>query len=801
MPTVTRSNTTIAVTVQGVPQVFSERPFSATVSALFQDDDGADRAVQVCLPRGAVQLGPRTLDLEARAETGASIDLELVDPGAPASGIGSSLADLFAARTRPDTYLTAAIAEGTAMTGAGTVTVNDAAAFASGGGSAYIGGEAFVYGGTTATTLTSVHRAQYDTQPQQHHDGTGMAAIDGSGVWASAAPSWRGREVTVWEIDEDADTRSILAIGVLTGAPQLVDAVTGRWSLGATSLADKYRGRRYGVGLRPTKPLLGEEGYMGDVTTGAPRFQVPDDDLELFATSGNYKTILLAEMEGGYLSTSFLDGTSDTDKVDGGESGPTAYVHPDGLARAHAVATDAATAAEAMGMDPQGFRIKWSSLRHVSVVEGTPYQVALAILLSDLGDLDSGHSTTYDVLPGNRSAGVDEPEWRFGAALRGDQVDVAAFQDVGTAGGFMQAVIGLDDEPQSVGEFLADWCAMVGCYWYVDTSGRITVARLRDRTPPSETTVAVAITDATLAVSSPEALTVDESGIAATVSLRADYDPLGGDFRVTVNNTDRELMRRYPELGGHKVQETRLGAVDVSGLRPPQSDQHWVRFGGEDPEAIRHRLRRDQGVNARPKSIWSGVVTGWDAKAVNPGDIIQATNERLPDLTGGVHNSSSAWLVLGVQLDLDSLTVVLDLRSLAAGHLIAPCFTVSSGGGGTTPTYSNTPGSAAERHSGATPGNHFAVDWDVWCMDDTGANSPVLRYLTAVTGTVLTLDSAPGFTCTHIIPAANPNQTSGTADGTEENAAGYTRADYLIQTGDDGEYTVSAVDYSGTRWS
>ena len=131
--------------------------------------------------------------------------------------------------------------------------------------------------------------------------------------------------------------------------------------------------------------------------------------------------------------------------------------------------------------------------------------------------------------------GVQFDGFRLGAGLEADQVDVSAFLALRGVSPFHWTVYA--DAPASVGDMLTELCLVLGAFWSVDSSGRVTVQRL----PLAiyDTDVASGVVSASQRVeSSADQIELDEQGNASAVTFTAGVNLLDGssDLSLTVQD-------------------------------------------------------------------------------------------------------------------------------------------------------------------------------------------------------------------------------------------------------------------------
>jgi hypothetical protein len=740
------------IEIQGIEPVFVEATISpaSVVSSRTQH--------KVIMP-GGLQVGESRLDLEQLAEQGASLTVRLRDTSARV------LRALFASRTRRQMYLTSSVASTTAMSGSGTLNVSSTTGMSS-TGTVYVGAETFTYGGKTSTTLTSVTRSLYSSRAQLHTGGTN----DGASVWL-VPPNWVGRRVTLKAcyVQDDGTTSSgeSATIGTfrLEQHPRYVGG--DEWELECGGLHEAYASARCYVGQREAKPKADGTGY--EVSTSGV-IDLDASEAFLFAIGGvqTFVRVTYAAESGRVELAPLLaaDGsTSITVSLAPGPLPPPVFVN---------------------GRRQFGVRtVTVESLQHVAYLTGDPTAIVLMLLLSQLGD---GTNGVYDSLPGAARTGFGLEEWRFGAGLLLADVNVSSFQRLSGQGPKWTVLI---DEEMTVADLLVEFCRALRAYWYVDSSGQLSVAKLREKsTASAASTSLTALTDARLVEDEQEALEPEQARPTHSAHVLANWDPLSKKYLFEQTVVDVELQALFPEASNVLEVESRFLSVDASSFASGEASA-MKRANPMQPNDLLVLLRRAM-VSSSLTHLFLRHVFSWQAAGVNVGDVVRVTNARVPDLRGttiGATTGEGDCLVVGKQLNVDQATVALRLLLLDKGYRLAPVGIVSSWDAGTKTATLN--GSDA---TGSNPGNNFAAGWSV-AMFDVSATPHTEAALTiaSVTATSITFTGAPAFT-----PAAGDLILPKPTDGTGLSSSGYTEEDFTYQVPDAGTLGVSGV--TDSRW-
>ncbi len=722
--------------LQGIEQVLVEEPMTAAV---------VDSRTQLATVIDLVP-GESRLDFDALAESGASLTATLRDTAA------RDLRALFATRTRRAARLDDSFARGDTPT---SVLV-DAGGYAAlpSSGTLYIGAETFAYTGKSGgDTLTGVTRALYGSRAQDQ--------LAGAGIWV-VPPTWVGRRATLRcaYLDEQggASAAESAALGTFRfeQAPQFLGA--DRWELRCGELHTAFAEARCYIGQREVTPAGdGETAVDGEGVSVV----VDTADAFLFAVATRATQVRLAVDETAIVLPDLLEADSSSVTVDR---------FSDRVVRSRALLA---------GVRPV------ESLQHVAYLTGKPARIVLELLLSRLGDGEN--DATYDVLPGRLREAYGREEWRFGAGLRPEDVDIPAFEALFGAGPTWTILL---EEELTVGDLLSEMCQATETYWRVSSAGQLTVRRLRDKADSSAMSPALAaLNDDHLLDGDEESLVTEPRTVVTGVSIDLNWEPLSGRFLTRVEAIDHELAALFTdEVGGRLELSSKALSVFDGALRTADAPYTMRRASPMATADLLLMLRRRMLASARARAFAS-MRFAWAAALVEPGDFVRVTNPRVPSLEGGAL-SATPCLVLGKQLDLDQAQVMLSLQIVDRAFQVAPCGVVLSWNAGLLRAQLNDPDI-----TGASPGDSFAAGWTIEIVDVSATpNTVETLTIASVTSSSITFTGAPSFTPAFgdlILPTAQAGQAAA--------VSGYAPADFAYQVPDAG--TLDVDDVSDPRWS
>ena len=412
-------------------------------------------------------------------------------------------------------------------------------------------------------------------------------------------------------------------------------------------------------------------------------------------------------------------------------------------------------------------------LRPVFAVQGDPVDLTLGLLGSKLGN---GALGTWDVYGGLEPASFGGVTWHVGAGIHGDDLDVAAFESFRGDGPSWTVVL---DEQTSAESILNEFCQAIGAFWLVDATGRISVTRLQERSPPSSS--ALSLTDALWVVDEADRIGTSESTVHHSVRFAANWDFREKRHATTVTVVDAPARQEAPFDDRILDLASKFVGLDV-GQWNASAESPLPYANPLGRVALETQLRRVQQYSKRPSAeITTKVPLTPTTKAVTMGAIIDVTNARIPDLTGSTLDAQLGQ-VIGRQRDYEMCTVALRVRVLDAGFLFAPAVKVGAASfvGGdwlitcTFPDWCDA--SAVE--------DLFAVGWSI--TNTLGTFSGTVSF---VSGSSLTIDVPTG------TPAIGEVLVPVYGAGLDVNGNGFAPKDFTYCVNDAGTSAVK------TRWS
>lgn len=724
-----------AITIQGVPQVFCwGQGFSP--QGLFQES-GRDRDQLFCVSK--IDPGETRLDLEKRRSVGGGLTVEMAET------LNGDLAALFAPRKERVTKLAQDVSSSGSVT---TLNLGNGGSALTAPGHVYIDGETFYFGGRTGSQLTSVVRAQYDSDSQAHEGNGGSAGDMGDGFGKGAdvydVPHvWSGRRVQLWTgyQDEDASTAAVQLLGTwrLDSPPQYDGG--GTWRLECSELADLFAEKELYVGI--TDEALPEpQAFASPLTVG--------DDIQDRIIAASESPYLLFSLDDNTKAIRRFTGYSSTDKI-------TFDPQPLGILTGELDAED---------LD----NLNVESVRMVQLLEGCPSEIAMKLLRSG-----EGGTPIWDIYAGDLTpAAFGGVGLRMGANIASGDIDITAFRD---ADDVSFPWYGLLADTTTVEEVLYDYCQSVGAFWYIDASGQMTAQKLRLRHHPLETSSTLVLNSDVILHGSGDAVEIDESQVKHTTVLRANYDPLIGRAMAEINVFDLGIQRAYEGRSGAWVWESRWVDVNVPpSLFSATDTQKLNRSAGRaSVTEVESLLRRTQAWFRKPVLRYV-LPCSWKAMALNVGDVVSVTDAARPDGAGGTV-SNRLGMVVGKRPNVEAGSVELRIRDVEKAQVWAPSHTVASYSSpnltlATTDEYNN---------NGSSPGDAYVRSTTI-CVYDTSTDTVEEINASAVTSTTLELDTDPTFVSSPTAWIVWPKHDGSLT--TEETASGLTQGDwaYMVAT-------------------
>jgi hypothetical protein len=373
----------------------------------------------------------------------------------------------------------------------------------------------------------------------------------------------------------------------------------------------------------------------------------------------------------------------------------------------------------------------------VLMLYGDPSQVALQLMLSDLGS-----GSGFDVLPGTDPQGVDVPRQRMGAGLTSAQVDVDGWRNEinqepvpGRPNTFtpvqpMRLLI--DEETRLIDVLSQEILWRIGGYVYADNQGRLALQKYEAATPSGNLPLFDADSYGQAAIRYRD----DESEVISRVSFESAYDYAQRSFRRRDDVLFGESSRIYGEetsSASFAAKSLVVGEVLPSPLSSPPMPVYALELAAD-----RMASRTLRGVERFPVRL------PWRYSGLGIGGRLLVTDARMPNGTGGRGFTEVQAEVIGEKWDLPQVEKQLLLEVLKRGWLIAPSAMVLAG---STTTVLNLSGALAIDSD--TPARDFAVGWRVQVYSSDATFATVnLRTIDAVTDTAITLGDALTFTPT-----------------------------------------------------
>lgn len=681
----------LAITIQGVPQVFADQGISP--ASLFQDELSVNRDQLPVLLRDRLSVGDRRLNMEDRLEEGSTLSFVLQDQA------DGPLQALIRPYGNPETFVESTTYARTVDPS--TIRVGSLSGLAS-SGVVYIGAETIRYTGlsTPPNALSGTIVRGFYGSHRSRIDGGARAEV-ASDVFLHP-PFWEGREVTLWVgyVEDDGTIGEMAEWGrwVLTGEPEYLgggsDGETfGQWRFDAESLWTTLAQAEVMVGLRDVAP---EEGTVYTDTT-----------INLPTASGRYfaeNTLNGQASELGHVLAKL-----------GGEEGIS-------LRQATAIGAFSVTVdtVEAVNPTPRDeinaplvgpISPQVESVRYVFYDTGDPTEILLKLLCSWNGD--GLEEATWDALPGRERDSVagdvfGSPEWFFGARLAA-YVDVATFETFIGQGPAWTVYL---EKPTKIVDILRDWALAVGAVVFVQ-DGKITAAALNERTPRSASQQA--LTDGLLVrLGSDDAVTFSTDGVVDTFSVRANLDPFTETYHAELTVSDEDIRRGRGRRTRAKELDLPWTTLTWETVRPPRSSvQRLVRGPGLTEQEVETMLRRRQRRDAKARREVDRVDV-FTLAALNLGQVVAVTNPRQPDGAGGtVATTAIVVAIQGVDFAGEYPSVRLRLRLTEPGYQWAPAARISSTADAGVTVNLRT--GAAERwlEDDTKPAREFAVGWRV----------------------------------------------------------------------------------------
>lgn len=657
-----------AITIEGIPLAFAEPDFPPAQLASW---------ASVLYTLHSISEGEQTLDLGARRQIGSGFQWGMRD-------VGTTLQTLCVPRADKVAWLTTASIPATATTIA-SIAVSSEADIPT---TFYMGAETLAYDTSSTGTLTTVLRSLYGSQNRKLYG----SAEDGASTAIYAQPKrWTGRRVTLWEsIQDQAGTfgaKAAIATTTMEDAPQPIGA--DEWEFQAASLSQWYASRPIFQGFQGVVPPTDASGIgsFGSTVT------LEADDVKRLWNGQNHEAAFVFWTQGEDLFwTSPVDNATAT-TIDLATS-----ALPYNIFVKYAVLNrENALSALAQG------RSEWTEAKPALVFTGDPVDLTLALLTSHLGDEVLG---IHDVLPGYDSDEFGGIQYSAGAKIDGADIDLPSFYEFAGDGPGWMVVL---DEPTSVDEILKEFCQAVGAFWFVNSAGQITVERLQERIPISQSVVT--IDDSLLILESSDGAGVTEASVHHSVRFSANWDPLEQRHETTITVVDAPAKEEAPFDDSVLQLESKFVGVDVDNWK--KQDLSLQRVNPLSRDILETSLRRVQQYSktAGVEKVMVVPVTTATRLAI-PGSHLRVTNARTPNLKGGTMVDEIG-LVIGRARDYERGTFTIRVRIFEAGFVFAPAVEVTGVSAVGGAVYDLTLSSATKFGPASSPSSEFAAGWDV----------------------------------------------------------------------------------------
>jgi hypothetical protein len=378
--------------------------------------------------------------------------------------------------------------------------------------------------------------------------------------------------------------------------------------------------------------------------------------------------------------------------------------------------------------DTEGLDIE---LRQVEWLEDMPANIALYLMLSDLGDAANG---SYDVLPGVSpalTAGAEDiVARRMGAAIPEAWVDVASFQAVRDSGQPMRLY--LNEQTTLLDLLVNEIAPRLGGAITSTRDGKIGFKRFGAATPTPESNIESLVeADCVGEVMASD----DETQAVPAAIVECNYDHLDRTFGRRIEVLYKDVTARWENARRRYVWSSKtlqVGEAGANRLASPQMAQ-------TDIEALLDRIYSRVRDGAR--RITTAVA--WHKHlSLTPGTRFRFTHSKVPDFEGGLGVTTRDMEVTGQEIDAETGRVQITAEELQAGVLIAPAFFVGSWDGGTNTITIDTTGAEGDLFDGS-PGLDVAEDFTLRiCAGPYGASS-VTAVVASVTATTVVLTGTP----------------------------------------------------------
>jgi hypothetical protein len=720
----------LALRVEGIPVAFVERAIPAAVATSLS---GYTQFVGLT----RVEEGEAQLDFEERRETGATLEVELLDDSA------RTLAALFAINTRRLTWISADAAVGATSLSLETAGLTNGQAI-------YTDAETITIGTVaSATSLTGCTRGAFGSTAAALYGALG----DGDSVY-TVPPNWRTRRAYLYGYALRADGggfEQLLGVWTIDEPPRHTG--DNLWALTLASVVQEYYGRSVGVGLEPARII--STSYASGTYTHTV------DDADKFRTGTLFQTYAVIE--------------------DINRSGPTYHTIME--------VTGVNTLTNLVDVNDRALfgtttvTPRPNSMRPIQLVGG--YEAMLYILLSREGQ---GAATAYDRLPGRLPSTTNNQGWRVGAGFVTAEVDVTSWQSVPSRPDTI-----IIDRERPLSDILKEFCLLNGVATRVTFDGKLSVFTLA--TP--KTTAATTLGPNSVIPDSRVEVLADEGAIYPLASVN--WTPIFDEYEVQANLVDVATAKRYPRIQARRELEFRSIAcsdappIVVQGeYRSPFKHPSTVELG--ELQTITSDIQRGDGGLARRFVRLSLTMAHLDLRI---GDVVTLSGlpdafSTLPDMAGGTLNGARC-RVVSRRPRYDEGRVDVQLMILDPLLVVCPSAVIASAAGATL-----TLATTGIEVSGTSPANDFYAGVGV-IVYDVSAGSFNSRTVASIPATnQITLSSAPSFVVEAGVDYVVLDPVGSSSSGTT--ASGYTISEFAALASDAGVVSIAPGINTNPRW-
>lgn len=575
------------------------------------------------------------------------------------------------------------------------------------GATVYVDQETITLGTHTGGgTYTGCTRGAHGSQARAHSKGA---------IVSSVPRYWYGRRAVVTAVNMQTGTSEAQRGGILIASPDW-DGF-GEFSLSFGDMQTQLN-RSICSGWQSERAV--SAAVVDDDTSGARSITFEVGDARQFSTVAD-----------GYVEVRYPDGLIvfklDKDNVDAGAN----TVEVDlfdlvvGVDRRSGLLSHLG-AAETEGIDVE--------LRQVEWLEDMPANIALMLMLSDLGDNANSPTYGYDTLPGISPAltsGTDDlVQRRMGAAIPESWVDVESFQRVRDSGQPMRLYL---NEQTSLLDLLVNEIApRLGGAITSTRDGKIGFKRFGAATPTPEAAIESLVEiDCVGEVKASD----DETQAVPAAIVECNYDYLGRTFGRRIEVLYQDVTARWENARRRYVWSAKtlqVGEAGANRLSSPQMAQ-------TDVEALLDRIYsrvRDGARRITTAIAWHKHL------ALTPGTRFRFTHSLVPDFEGNMGVTARDMEVTGQEIDAETGRVQITAEELQAGVLIAPAFIVGSWDGGTNTITIDTTGAEGDLFDGS-PGLDVAKSFTLRIYAGPYGASSVKTVVSSVSATQVVLDSTP----------------------------------------------------------